>query len=54
MNRVSSCASETVFGILRPLGGWVGVVTTALGEIDRRVDSKFDRAGGVDLRTRRL
>ena len=54
MNGLCSCAGMTVTRILCPLGSRVGAVVAALGEIDRRFDSKFDRAGSVDLRDRRL
>jgi len=49
-----SCAGMTVTRILRPLGSRVDVVMTALGEIDRRVDREFIRAGSVGLGDRRL
>jgi hypothetical protein len=51
---LSSCVSMTVTRILCPLGSRVGVVMTMLGEIDRRVDREFDRAGSVGLRDRRM
>jgi hypothetical protein len=51
---LSSCVSMTVTRILRPLGSRVDVVMAALGEIDRRVDREYDRAGSVGWRDRRL
>jgi hypothetical protein len=51
---LSSRVSMTVTIILRPLGSRVDVVMAALGEIDRRVDREYDRAGSVGWRDRRL
>ena len=54
MDRVSACVSRITLGVLRPLGGWIDVMTTALREEDLRVDSKLVRVGSVVLGTRRV
>ena len=54
MKGLSSCVSMMLTRILRPLGSRVDVVMASLGEIDRRVDREYGRAGSVGWRDRRL